>query len=121
MRKIYFWDVGIRNALINNLNPADLRTDLGGLWENFVIAERIKATTNARLSCQSYFWRSHQQQKIDYIEESQDGLLAVEIKRKKGRGRIPKTFTDAYPQAETKQVSPENLVPFLRSTNPNYL
>jgi predicted AAA+ superfamily ATPase len=114
MRKIYFWDVGIRNALINNLNPVDLRTDLGGLWENFVIAERIKATSNAGLSTRSYFWRSHQQQEVDYIEERDGRLLAAEIKRKTGRGRLPKTFTDAYPEADTLLVHPDNLLEFIR-------
>lgn len=113
MRKVYFWDVGIRNALINNLNPADLRTDLGGLWENYVIVERIKAMQNARRTVRPYFWRSHQQQEVDYVEESDDGLLAAEIKRKPGEGRLPGSFTAAYPEAETHWVHPDNLLDFI--------
>jgi len=65
MRKVYFWDVGIRNALINQLNPVELRTDVGSLWENFVVAERMKAMQNARRFVRCYVWRSHQQQEVD--------------------------------------------------------
>jgi predicted AAA+ superfamily ATPase len=114
MRKIYFWDVGIRNAIIRNLNPVELRTDLGGLWENYVIAERIKALHQARLDRRTYFWRSHQQQEVDYIEEDGARLLAAEIKRKRGSNRLPKTFTDAYPQAIPFHVNPDTLFDFLR-------
>ncbi len=113
MRKIYFWDVGIRNALINNLNGVDLRTDLGGLWENFVIAERLKAVANARREVRSYFWRSHQQQEIDYVEDDGRRLLAAEIKRKARRPRLPRTFAQAYPEAESTLVHPDNLLEFL--------
>lgn len=113
MRKVYFWDVGVRNALINNLNPVELRTDAGGLWENYVIVERIKAVQNARRTVRSFFWRSHQQQEVDYVEESESGLLAAEIKRKSGQGRLPKSFTRAYPEAETRWVHPDNLLEFV--------
>ncbi|MFP4673769.1 MAG: ATP-binding protein, partial [Opitutales bacterium] len=114
MRKVYFWDVGLRNALINNLNPVDLRTDLGGLWENFVIVERLKALQNARRDVRAYFWRSHQRQEVDYVEESESGLLAAEIKRKPGKGRLPKSFTEAYPEAQTRRVHPESLLDFIQ-------
>jgi len=114
MRKVYFWDVGIRNALINNLNPVELRGDLGGLWENYVIVERIKAMQNARRTVRSYFWRSHQQQEVDYVEESEDGLLAAEIKRRQTNGRISKSFTRAYPEAELHWVNPQNLLDFVK-------
>jgi len=114
MRKVYFWDVGLRNALINNLNPVELRTDIGGLWENFVIVERLKALQNARRDVRPYFWRSHQRQEVDYVEESELGLLAAEIKRKPGAGRLPKSFTQAYPEAQTHWVNPGNLLDFVR-------
>lgn len=114
MRKVYFWDLGIRNALVNNLNPVELRGDLGGLWENYVIVERIKAMQNARRTVRSYFWRSHQQQEVDYVEESEDGLLAAEIKRKRGSGRISKSFTRAYPDAVLHMVNPQNLLDFVK-------
>lgn len=113
MHKVYFWDVGIRNALINNLNPVDLRTDLGGLWENFVIVERIKAVQNARRSVRSYFWRTHQKQEVDYLEDSEQGLVAVEIKRRERQARLPKAFIQAYPEAITQSVHPGNLLKFV--------
>jgi len=113
LRKIYFWDVGVRNALINNLNPVESRTDVGALWENFVIAERIKALQNARQGFSSYFWRTHQQQEIDYIEDRNGKLLAAEIKRKARGVRMPKTFTQSYPNAETAIITPDKLLEFL--------
>lgn len=115
LRKIYFWDVGVRNALINNLNPIESRTDAGALWENFVIVERIKALQNARRGFSSYFWRTHQQQEIDYIEECDGKLMAIEIKRKARGARIPKTFTKAYPEAETSIITPDNLLDSLQA------
>ena len=105
MRKIYFWDTGIRNAVINNFSPLETRPDAGALWENFLIAERIKYLRNHRSANSSYFWRTHQQQEIDYIEERERGLLSVEIKSQSGRGRIPATFSRAYPGAELHVIS----------------
>ena len=113
LRKVYFWDVGIRNALINNLNPVGMRTDAGALWENFVIVERIKAMQNARRDFSAYFWRTHQQEEVDYIEERDGGLLAAEIKRRARKVRLPKAFTKAYPEAETAIVTPDSLREFL--------
>lgn len=68
---------------------------------------------NARISSRPFFWRSHQQQEIDYVEESEGGLLAAEIKRKPGEGRLPKSFTRAYPEAVTHWVHPGNLLDFV--------
>ena len=106
MRKIYFWDTGIRNAVINNFAPIETRPDAGALWENFLIAERMKYLKNHRSSNSSWFWRTHQQQEIDYIEERENGLLAMEIKSQSGRGRIPATFSRAYPGAELHVIAP---------------
>jgi len=108
MVKIYFWDTGIRNAVINNFSPLELRSDAGVLWENFFIAERLKHLKNNQSASVSYFWRTYQQQEVDYIEEKPDGLLAAEIKISPGRGRIPRAFSDAYPQAKSFLVSKEN-------------
>lgn len=107
MRKIYFWDTGIRNAVINSFAPLETRPDAGALRENFLIAERMKYLKNHLLANTSWFWRTHQQQEIDYIEERSGGLLAVEIKSQTGKGKIPATFTQAYPEAETMTLSPE--------------
>ncbi len=108
MRKIYFWDTGIRNAIINNFSPMESRTDAGCLWENFLIAERMKYLRNHRSANASWFWRTHQQQEIDYVEERSAGLLATEIKSRPGRVTIPKTFLDAYPGASSLIASPSN-------------
>ncbi len=113
LRKVYFWDVGIRNAVINNLNPIELRTDSGALWENFVIVERIKALENTRSAFSAWFWRTHQQQEIDYLEERDGKLLAAEIKLQARKARVPRTFTEAYPEAETTVVTPATLQQFL--------
>ena len=113
-RKIYFWDVGLRNALIQNLNPIELRTDQGALWENFIVSERIKRMQNERHACRSFFWRTHQQKEIDYLEESDGQLRAAEIKwRSKKKPVLPKAFREAYPQASFHRVNPENWHDFL--------
>jgi predicted AAA+ superfamily ATPase len=106
--KVYFWDNGIRNAVINNFNPVELRTDAGALWENFFISERMKYLRNHRSANASWFWRTYQQQEIDYIEERNSGLLAAEIKTTTGRHRLPRTFTEAYPDATSFVVTREN-------------
>lgn len=106
LRKIYFWDTGIRNAVINNFTPLETRTDAGALWENFLIAERVKYLRNHHSANASWFWRTHQQQEIDYIEEREGGLLAAEIKSASGRGKIPRAFVNAYSEASSLLVSP---------------
>jgi predicted AAA+ superfamily ATPase len=108
MRKIYFWDTGIRNAVINSFAPMNTRPDAGALWENFLIAERMKYLKNNGSPNHGWFWRTHQQQEIDYVEERSSGLFAAEIKMQGNRGKIPSTFLKAYPDAETKLVSSDN-------------
>jgi len=108
LRKIYFWDTGIRNAVINNFTPLETRTDAGALLENFLIAERMKYLQNHRCANASWFWRTHQQQEIDYIEERPGGLLAAEIKSASGRGKIPQSFATAYPESERLLIAPSN-------------
>jgi len=114
LRKIYFYDTGLRNALINNLNPLDLRQDTGGLWENFVIAERRKFLSNNGIDRQSYFWRTQQKQEIDYIETAGDEMRAVEIKWGKLKNRPPKVFSEAYPAAVFTGLNRDNYARFLR-------
>ena len=113
-RKIYFYDNGIRNALIDNLSSVEIRTDTGALWENFLISERMKFLKNNERWCKRYFWRTKEQQEIDYIEEEDGELRAFEFKwNAHTKARITKTFTNAYPQAKTQIVTPENYVEFL--------
>jgi len=102
-RKIYFFDNGVRNALIRNFNPLRLRTDTRALWENFIISERM-----------NYFWRTVQQQEIDYIEEYGGKQYAYEFKwNSKKSVNFSKTYTNAYPESETKVITKENYTEFL--------
>jgi predicted AAA+ superfamily ATPase len=107
-RKIYFYDNGLRNILINNLNPLALRNDTGALWENFLVSERIKFQGYNGLYCSNYFWRTVQKQEIDFIEESNGKLRAYEFKwRDNRRTRLPKSFLETY-GAEGVVVDREN-------------
>ena len=113
-KKFYFYDNGIRNAIINNFQIPSQRTDMGPLWENFLISERMKALAHMGLPVDRYFWRTTQQQEIDYIEETAQSLTAWEFKwNVKAKARIPKTFTRAYPEAECSVVTPDNFMDFL--------
>lgn len=113
-KKIYFWDNGIMNAVISDFKALPQRIDIGKLWENYLVSERLKRNNMLRKKSQNYFWRTTQQQEIDYIEETQDYLLAAEFKwNPKKKVRFSTTFTKAYSEATTKVVSPENYHEFL--------
>jgi len=114
-KKIYFLDNGIRNAVIGNFLPLGSRTDTGVLWENYLVAERRKWCANRGVAAAAYFWRTTQQQEIDYIEERGQRLAAFEFKwnRAKAGAAFPRTFTGAYPNASTRVVHPGNYDAFL--------
>ena len=113
-RKIYFYDNGIRNALIRNFNPLELRQDTGILWENFLISERLKATGYKKMWMNRYFWRTLAQQEIDYIEEYDGKFYAYEFKwSEKVKAKISKTFINAYPDSDVKIISKNNFEGFL--------
>ena len=113
-RKIYFYDNGIRNAVIANFSQPSQRTDLGALWENFLVSERVKYLTYNKIYTAKFFWRTTQQQEIDYIEERDGQLFAWEFKwNTDTKVKIPKTFTKAYPEAKTALITPENYKSFL--------
>ncbi|MEO5909033.1 MAG: ATP-binding protein [Ginsengibacter sp.] len=116
-KKIYFYDCGIRNAVINNFKPMVSRADTGALWENFVIAERIKFLNNNEKEAKHFFWRTTQQQEIDLIEESEEGLKAFEIKwNENAKARIPLTFRENYKKADIRIVSPKNIEELIMQT-----
>ncbi len=116
-KKYYFYDNGIRNGIIKNFQMVGQRTDIGPLWENFLMSERRKTISLNKLDAESYFWRTAQQQEIDYVEELNQGIQAWEFKwNRKARGKIPKTFTRAYPDAVCSVVTPDNFQDFLTST-----
>lgn len=113
-KKIYFYDCGIRNAVINNFKSIDSRTDAGALWENYVIAERMKFLHYQNIDAKQYFWRTTQQQEIDLVEEYADSWLAYEFKRNiQAKKRFPQTFTDNYKNVELSIVTPANVEDFL--------
>jgi predicted AAA+ superfamily ATPase len=108
-QKIYFYDVGIRNAVIRNFNEMNLRTDAGGLWENFCITERIKFNQNHRRFVNTYFWRTYDQKEIDYIEEKDGHLTCFEFKYAEGAtGKFRAEFSETYPNSSFKVITPGN-------------
>ena len=114
-RKIYFYDNGIRNAIIRNFKPLTLRQDVGALWGNYLISERIKFLSTNKINCRYYFWRTYQQQEIDWIEEKDGVFYAYEFKwnPKKTKKKFPVTFTANYKIEKTMVVTPENCHEFL--------
>lgn len=113
-KKIYFYDNGIRNAIIGNFLPITSRTDSGSLWENFIISERIKYNHNKDIDFNNYFWRTTQQQEIDYIEEIDTELSAFEFKwNLNKKAFLPKTFSKAYSIKKFEIISPQNIEKFL--------
>jgi hypothetical protein len=112
-QKIYFYDVGIRNAVIGNFSAIENRTDIGGLWENFLIAERIKQIAYSGKIQSNYFWRTKQQQEIDWVEESAGKISGFEFKwNPKAKVKIPKKFMETY-DAEVKVYTSENFREFV--------
>ncbi len=94
--KIYFWDLGIRNTLINNFSSFTFRNDIGALWENFMISERMKYLSYSEIFASSYFWRTYTGAEVDYVEEHNGKLDAYEIKYKKAKQKAPKTWIENY-------------------------
>jgi predicted AAA+ superfamily ATPase len=112
-KKIYFYDTGLRNALISNFNPLELRNDKGALWENFIIAERIKKLAYHKNYANTYFWRTVQQQEIDWVEEVDGGIHAYEIKwQAKSKVKVPKNFIQTY-EASFKIIDQTNYFEFI--------
>lgn len=114
-KKIYFYDNGVRNAIIQQFAPLNMRNDVGALWENFFISERMKRNHYNQYYCNTYFWRTNTQQEIDYIEERDGQLSAFEMKWNPQKGKIafPKSFMEAYPVAQSVVITPENYLDFL--------
>jgi predicted AAA+ superfamily ATPase len=113
-KKIYFYDNGIRNAILKNFSPLNLRQDVGGLWENFIIAERIKRNHYTQTYINAYFWRNHAQQEIDYIEEKDGRMTACEFKwNAKKKVFFSKSFLKAYPDTDTLVINRDNYHEFL--------
>ncbi|MCE5259941.1 MAG: ATP-binding protein [Chloroflexi bacterium] len=112
--RYYFYDNGVRNSLIQNLNPLALRADVGQLWENYLMVERRKANQNAERYANTYFWRTYDRKEIDYIEERDGNLDAYEFKWQGAlRASAQREFTDAYPGSQVHTVTRENYTEFI--------
>ncbi|MFA5045952.1 MAG: ATP-binding protein [Paludibacter sp.] len=113
-RKIYFYDNGVRNALISNLNPLGLRTDVGALWENFLLSERIKRNNYEGNYANCYFWRTTQQQEIDFIEDKDGILNCYEFKwNTTKKAKLTSTFATNYPNHTFKLINQDNYIDFI--------
>ncbi len=111
--KFYFYDLGIRNAVIDNLSYPDRRNDIGMLWENFIISERKKYLHYNRINATGYFWRTYTGAELDYVEEFDGKLNAFEIKYSKKTVNPPKTWTENYPGSSFKVINKENYLDFI--------
>ena len=112
-KKVYFYDNGIRNMIIGNFNDINIRQDKGGLWENFLISERIKQNEYKITLAKSYFWRTTQQQEVDYVEEINQEIFGYEFKwNPKKKVRLSKTFVEKY-NAQEKLINIENFREFV--------
>ena len=114
-KKIYFYDNGVRNAVIQQFAPLELRNDAGALWENFFISERVKRNHYQLNYCNTYFWRTKSQLEIDYIEEQNGQMTVFEMKwnPKKANTSIPEAFLKAYDVKETVIITPDNYLDYL--------
>lgn len=111
--KWYFYDNGIRNAIIGNFNPLAVRQDVGALWENYLISERIKMCYNQTQAKEFYFWRTYDNQEIDLIEESSEELSAFKFKWGDKRPSAPSAFTATYPNASFEVINKNNYLDFI--------
>lgn len=120
-KKVYFYDNGIRNALISNFAPLNLRNDVGPLWENLLVSERVKRNRYSRSYAKLYFWRNVQQQEVDLIEEEDGRLKAYEFKwNKNNRVKPPMSFSTLYPEALFEVVTKENYHDFVSILNSTF-
>jgi predicted AAA+ superfamily ATPase len=109
----YFWDNGIRNAIIGNFMPVGFRNDIGQLWENYLMTERLKKNNYERNHKETYFWRTYDQQEIDCIEVKNLEIEAFEFKWGTKTPKIPKAFANAYPTAKFEVITKENYLDFV--------
>jgi predicted AAA+ superfamily ATPase len=111
--KYYFYDNGIRNALISNFNPLALRDDVGALWENFIFMERLKKREYTNIYANVYFWRTWQQQEVDIVEEREGRLYGYEVKWGAKKVKSPKLWLETYQEASFEVVNQENYLDFV--------
>lgn len=113
MDKIYFYDLGIRNVVIDNFQPLELRTDVGALWENFLVIERRKRNAYTGHFANTYFWRTYTGAELDYVEEANGQLAGFEFKFSRKQVKIPESWLSTYPGASFDLINQESYLPFL--------
>lgn len=111
--KYYFYDNGIRNAIISNFNDLEIRNDEGQLWENFLVAERLKTQEYSRIRANNYFWHTWKKKEVDWVEERVGGLFGYEFKYSTQKKKLPKEFLETYSEAKLEIVNPDNYQKFL--------
>jgi len=113
MSRYYFYDNGIRNAIINNFNSLSHRDDIGMLWENYVVMERMKKQSYQGILANNYFWRTHDQYEVDWIEEREGKLFGYEISWKKKKSRAKNVWLDTYDNASYEMIHSDNFLDFI--------
>ncbi len=113
MSRYYFYDIGIRNAVIENFNPIENRNDVGVLWENFIVMERLKKQAYHKIYANNYFWRTYDQKEIDWVEERDGKLFGYEIKWGNKKCKEPKLWKETYDNAEFKIINQDNYFDFV--------
>jgi len=112
--KYYFYDTGIRNAVISNFNNLEMRDDVGKLWENFLVVERLKTQQYHNIFANNYFWRTWDKKEIDWIEEREGKLFGFEFKFLAAKTKIPQEFLQTYSNAKIEIITRENYLKFLQ-------
>jgi predicted AAA+ superfamily ATPase len=113
MNKVYFYDLGIRNALIDSFNSLEIRQDTGALWENFILIERMKKNVYADIFNKKYFWRTYSGAEIDYVEVKDGTLHGYEIKWKNNKVKQPKSWLETYSNTTFQVINNENFIDFV--------
>ena len=111
--KYYFYDIGVRNAIIANFNDFSMRNDSGQLWENFLVIERIKKQSYQNIYANNYFWRTWDKQEVDWVEEREGQIFGYEFKLGKNKAKIPSKWLETYKNAQFKLISTDNYLEFI--------
>lgn len=111
--RYYFYDIGIRNTLINNFNSLSMRNDVGMLWENYIIIERVKKQEYLGINANNYFWRTYDQKEIDFVEEREGKLYGYEVKWSDDKHKLPKEWLNTYKNSEFDIITKENYLNFI--------
>lgn len=119
--KYYFFDNGIRNAIISNFNDLSSRDDVGKLWENFLVIERLKKQSYKQIHANNYFWRTWDQKEIDFVEEREGKLFGYEFKYSENKQKVSKDFLTVYPNAKIEIINPNNYLDDIGTHNPSLL